>query len=228
MSRPRGYTLDAVLEAATSAFWERGYQGTGIADLERRTCINRSSLYHAFGSKEALFRDSLESYIHGFLDPLLTPMEDPGAGVRDVEGFFTRLAALFRDGGSPARYGCLWVNTITEFAGRPAPVEVRAAELRDRLRAAFGNALAGTGWRGTGDPAVVERRAQILGLATWGVWICARDDPADAARLCDALISEVRSWSAPGSGAGGARGGRSQGRRRTPDPQSSWDRITNE
>jgi TetR/AcrR family transcriptional repressor of nem operon len=197
MTRPRGYTLDAVLEAAKGAFWERGYQGTGIADLERRTGVNRSSLYRAFGSKEALFRDSLDSYIHGFLDPLLTPMEDPGAGIRDVEGFFTRLAALFRDGESPAQYGCLWVNSIAEFAGRPAPVEVRAAELRDRLRAAFGNALAGTGSDGR-DSAVVQRRAQILGLATWGVWICARDDPAEAARLCDALISEIRSWSAPG------------------------------
>jgi AcrR family transcriptional regulator len=194
MTRPRGFTLDAVVEAAKGAFWERGYQGTGIADLERRTCVNRSSIYNAFGSKEALFRDSLDSYIHGFIDPLLTPMEAPGARIRDVEGFFTRLAALFRDGGSPARYGCLWVNTITEFAGRPAPVEARAAELRDRLRAAFANALARSGRRGTRDSAVIQRRAQILGLATWGVWICARDDPAEAARLCDALLSEIRSW----------------------------------
>jgi AcrR family transcriptional regulator len=194
MSRPRGYELDAVVEAAKSAFWEHGYQGTGITDLERRTCVNRSSLYHEFGSKEALFDDCLDSYIQSFVDPLLTPMEGPRARVRDVEGFFTRLAALFRDGRSPARHGCLWVNAITEFAGRPAPVEVRAAELRDRLQAAFANALAGAGSRGTRHSAVIERRARILGLATWGVWICARDDPAEAARLCDDLISEIRSW----------------------------------
>ncbi|HEY2704062.1 MAG TPA: helix-turn-helix domain-containing protein [Candidatus Dormibacteraeota bacterium] len=194
MTRPRGYDLDAVVEAARGAFWERGYQDTGIADLERLARVNRSSLYNAFGSKEGLFRDSLNAYIREFINPLLTPMEAPGAGMRDVEGFFTRLAALFRDATSPARHGCLWVNTIAEFAGRPAPVDARAAELRDRLRAAFCNALGGTGSRRTRGSAVVRRRAQILGLATWGVWIGARDDPADAALLCDALVAEVRSW----------------------------------
>src|SRR5579872_1365952 len=141
MTRPREYTVDAVVEAAMGAFWERGYQGTGITDLEQRTCVNRSSLYHAFGSKEALFRDSLDSYIQRVVDPLLAPMEDPEASVADVVGFFSGLAASFRDEASPTRNGCLWVNTVSEFAGRPAPVDTRAAEFRERLPAAFANAL---------------------------------------------------------------------------------------
>lgn len=194
VTRPRAFTLASAVEESKSAFWEQGYQGTGIRDLERRTHLNRSSLYSAFGSKEGLFRDSLDSYIRDFIDPLLTPMDDPRARIRDVEGFFSRLAALFRDGESPARHGCLWVNSIAEFAGRPAPVDVRAAEYRDRLRLAFANALADTARRGSRGSVVIQRRAWMLGAATYGVWICARHDPADAARLCDALISEIRSW----------------------------------
>ena len=198
MTRPREYTVDAVVEAAMGAFWERGYQGTGITDLEQRTCVNRSSLYHAFGSKEALFRDSLDSYIQRVVDPLLAPMEDPEASVADVVGFFSGLAASFRDEASPTRNGCLWVNTVSEFAGRPAPVDTRAAEFRERLPAAFANALQGPESRGAGESAVVQRRARTLGAATCGVWIRARDDPMEAARLCDDLITEVRSWRRPG------------------------------
>ena len=44
-------------------FWEHGYEGTTLEDLQAAMGdISPTSLYHAFGSKEALFRQAAEKY----------------------------------------------------------------------------------------------------------------------------------------------------------------------
>ena len=60
--RPRGFDRDSALRCAMLLFWERGYEATSISDLTAAMGINSPSLYAAFGSKEALFRESIELY----------------------------------------------------------------------------------------------------------------------------------------------------------------------
>jgi TetR/AcrR family transcriptional repressor of nem operon len=107
------------VQAAAGVFWSKGYRDTAISDLERATGLNRSSLYGAFGTKQAIFGLALEWYLRGFIGPRLAPMEQPGAGAIDIERFFDRLAAFFRTG-TQARRGCLMINSIAETraAGR--------------------------------------------------------------------------------------------------------------
>jgi TetR/AcrR family transcriptional regulator, transcriptional repressor for nem operon len=62
MPRPRTRTREEMVAAAKDAFWEFGYDGTAVSELERRTGVNRSSLYAEFGSKQALFAESLDMY----------------------------------------------------------------------------------------------------------------------------------------------------------------------
>lgn len=62
MGRPRGFDEDAALEAAMRVFWEKSYEGATMADLTEAMGINRSSMYAAFGDKEALFRRVLDRY----------------------------------------------------------------------------------------------------------------------------------------------------------------------
>ena len=196
MARSRSFNAETVVEAAKDVFWARGYEGSAISDLEQATGLNRSSLYGAFGSKEELFDRALGVYIEGFVSGLLGPMEDPRARPQDVEGFFRSLSALFRADTMPARHGCLWVNSIAEFAGRdgvPAP-NVRARQFRERLHGAFGHALRGTPSTDEVSVRWVERRARFLASATFGIWLNARIDAAQAALLCDAAIEEASSW----------------------------------
>jgi TetR/AcrR family transcriptional repressor of nem operon len=189
MARPRSFNSDQVVETAKSVFWTNGYQGTAIEDLERETGLNRSSLYSAFGTKKALFSRALGAYLDGFIDPRLAPMEQSGAGVADVEGFFAGLAELFRANDATARRGCLMVNSIAEFEGRSTQLAAHAGTFRDRLRDAFTNALTHET-----EPTSVDHRAQLLTAATLGIWLAARIDPLDAAQTCDAVKSQVHSW----------------------------------
>ena len=62
IGRPRAFDKDQALDQAVHVFWEKGYEGTSIADLAAAMGINPPSLYAAFGNKEALFKKVLERY----------------------------------------------------------------------------------------------------------------------------------------------------------------------
>lgn len=60
--RPRSFDRQGALERAMDVFWERGYQAASMSDLTEAMGINSPSLYAAFGSKEALFREAVKLY----------------------------------------------------------------------------------------------------------------------------------------------------------------------
>lgn len=60
--RPREFDRDAALHTAMKLFCKHGYEGVSVADLTTAMEISAPSLYAAFGSKEALFREALALY----------------------------------------------------------------------------------------------------------------------------------------------------------------------
>lgn len=73
MARKATYDRDDVLRRARNLFWEKGYRGTSLKDLEAALNLRPGSIYAAFGSKEALFADALTTYA-----------EETGAAVRET------------------------------------------------------------------------------------------------------------------------------------------------
>ena len=66
--RPRGFDRDAALDSAMHLFWEHGYEGASLLALRQAMGdISSASFYAAFGSKEALYRETLTRYlaVHG-------------------------------------------------------------------------------------------------------------------------------------------------------------------
>jgi len=196
MARPRSFRIEDAVEAAAGVFWSKGYRDTAISDLEQATGLNRSSLYGAFGAKQAIFDQALEWYLRGFIGPRLAPLERPGAVTGDIERFFAGLARFFRTG-AQARQGCLMINSIAEHEGRGTLLGRRAQAFRDRLNAAFANAMAGQH-----EPGLAREQAQLLTATTFGIWQLARIDPTGAAHACDAAAACIRMWHQPPAGPG--------------------------
>ena len=193
MPRRRGYTDSDLAIAAKQVFWDRGYQGTAIDDLQDATGLSRSSLYLAFGTKRAAFDAALAEYVTSFIDPRLRPLEAPEAGLREAAAFFRGLADYFRR--PEAERGCLYINSIAELAGRDPSFSPDAAVYINRVRAAFSNALGHAAAVGEMDPKEVSRRTAMLTTSTFGVWLVVRSDPAEAASTCRAIAREISSWS---------------------------------
>jgi AcrR family transcriptional regulator len=66
LRRPRGrqatFDREEALEIALNLFWRHGYEGVSMAALTQSIGIAAPSLYHAFGSKEDLYREVIRRY----------------------------------------------------------------------------------------------------------------------------------------------------------------------
>jgi TetR/AcrR family transcriptional repressor of nem operon len=192
MADRRHFNDKEVVNAAKLVFWQRGYAGTAIDDLQVATGLSRSSLYLAFGTKRAVFDAALAEYVTSFVDPRLGPLEAQGAGLGDAAGYFGGLAEYF---GSPgASRGCLYINAIAELAGRDPTFAPAATEFTNRVRAAFRHALGDGAAGGTIDSANLSQRAAMLTAALLGVWLDVRVDAAIAAAACVEIAKEISSW----------------------------------
>jgi AcrR family transcriptional regulator len=192
----RSYSDADVAAAAKLVFWERGFQGTAVDDLQEATGLSRSSLYLAFGTKRSLFDAAVEEYSGTFIDPRLRPVEAPEAGLREAAAYFRLLGGYFLR--PDAARGCLIVNSSAELAGRDPSFTPVAVAFTERLRAAFANALGHAAADGAMDPKHVARRAAMLTVSALGVWIVVRSDATTAAATCRALAQEITSWGSPG------------------------------
>lgn len=61
--RPRTFDRDDALTKAMHVFWEKGYEGTTMADLTESIGMKAPSIYAAFGNKDAMFKEVISHYL---------------------------------------------------------------------------------------------------------------------------------------------------------------------
>ncbi len=106
--RPAGFDRAEALERAMEIFWERGYEGTTLEDLQTAMGgISPTSFYHAFGSKEALFRQAVEKYQEKVGGPALQALEESATAREAVHQMLRLTAESFCRPGQPR--GCMLV-----------------------------------------------------------------------------------------------------------------------
>lgn len=62
MARPRSFDPDDTLEKLKGVFWERGYDGASMSDIEEATGLNKQSLYRHWGDKRGMYLAALQAY----------------------------------------------------------------------------------------------------------------------------------------------------------------------
>lgn len=137
--RPRAFDRDLALKRAMEVFWSKGFDNTSMTDLTAVMGINSPSLYAAFGSKEALFREAVQFYGRTESPEIWQAITDAPTAKEAVAGFLHTTADAFTKPGKPA--GCLVVLGALHPSDTNAGVcqglrEMRAqnvTELRERL-----------------------------------------------------------------------------------------------
>ena len=125
LGRPLSHHPDAALAAAMHTFWQLGYHHASLNTLLSAMQVSRSTLYHSFGNKEALFLAALERY----RQRQLVHLADMRAEVSSPWAFIEQLLySVAEDAeGEQAPLGCLIFNSATELGGEDT-VPGRAAQ----------------------------------------------------------------------------------------------------
>jgi AcrR family transcriptional regulator len=130
MARPREFDPDEALQAAMLQFWQKGYEGTSMADLCAAMGITKPSLYACFGNKEELFRKALRSYEQRYLafaDEAMAEPEVRNAMSKLLHGYADLLTV------PDMPHGCLGLNGAIACSADSEPV--RQELIRRRLAA---------------------------------------------------------------------------------------------
>jgi AcrR family transcriptional regulator len=191
MGRTRTFTELDVARAARSAFWSRGYEDTSLPDLEAVTGLNRSSIYHSFGSKRGLFDAAIESYLDDVIRPRLAPLIAPDVGAGALEGYLRGLReAMLDEKTALAKNGCLLLNATGSSLGHEAGLKAVVTRYCDDLRAAVASGVAARR-PDLSDDARLTLTTTVTGLVFASMAIV-RVDRAAAATMLDAALDSAR------------------------------------
>ncbi|MAI36005.1 TetR/AcrR family transcriptional regulator [Alteromonas sp.] len=106
------YAQEDAVEKATILFWKKGFQGSGMRDIQQALDMRPGSIYARFQNKEGLFKLVVEQYVAHSKDKLQNVAESdtPLLSLRE----FFKTALINPD---ELRYmrQCLLVKSITEL-----------------------------------------------------------------------------------------------------------------
>lgn len=176
--RPRAFDRDVALATAARTFWQRGYEGTSIADLTAAMAITPQSLYGSFRSKADLYREALEWYraeIGGYAGEALAQSDIFVAFDQLLKG----AARAFSRPDRPS--GCMISAAILTCAIENEPVAKAVADLRAEGLAGFLERVRqGVDDGQLSDATDVTALAHFVGAVFQGMSVQARDGASEA------------------------------------------------
>ncbi len=189
MSRPREFELFDVLDRATRLFWQRGYGGTSLNDLERAMGIGRTSIYAAFGGKESLFLQVIDHYDANYNAKLRVALRSGGSTRASIERYFNELVRVLSDPEMP--FGCLLTNVAVEGDRGATRLGRKIAQSISRTEDAFYEVLREGQTKGEVNPDVdVRGLSRYFVAATHGLSTLAKSHPSASALkdVVDAML----------------------------------------
>lgn len=165
MPRKPNFDRNDLIERARDLFWQRGWSGTSLKDLEAVLQMKPGSFYAAFGSKDALFSLAMQKYV-----------DDGSANLRelaDKDGPINALklwpAMAVENEGAPAK-ACMLSKTLLELHAHNHPLAEQAnlhlLKMEEKFADLFRQAQSAGEIDKSHDPQALARRYQsdLLGL----------------------------------------------------------------
>lgn len=166
MARPREFDTDKALRDMTLLFWEYGYGGTSMNDIERATGLRKQSLYRAFGDKRAMYLAALVAYERVEIAESARLLDIPGDAVTRFERLFRHIIERATVEGD--RRGCFLCNASIDQAPLDPETGKLVADMMGRTEQTFATALAAAPLAQTG-PNSIRKAARGLMAGYFGL-----------------------------------------------------------
>lgn len=112
MARPRSFDETDIRSKLLQRFWDTGFDGTALPDLEDATGLSRKSLYNAFGDKRYMFLEALRAFRRTAVEANTKPLRNPEASLEAISDVLHGLVELAKT--KQGRAGCMVCNTSRE------------------------------------------------------------------------------------------------------------------
>lgn len=130
--RPLQFDPEQAVQQAMLLFWAQGYEATSTSQLMATMGLSKSSLYQAFGSKDALFNLCLDRYGEMTAEHMretLAQAQSPKQFLLDL----VEATASYSNDGLPN--GCLLINSACELGADSAWAGPMVLKRRDKALA---------------------------------------------------------------------------------------------
>lgn len=165
-SQKRLVTRQAISNAATRLFWERGFDAVTVDEIAAVAGVGRMTVFNYFPRKEDLFFDRYEEG-RALIDGALRQRDPNVSALETLRRLAHRLVAERAPYVNFSAESQNFVRTIAESE----TLKARARAIRDELAAVVAATLAESAGRDARDPDA--QLAATLALATWGVALVA-------------------------------------------------------
>lgn len=193
--RPRAFDRAAALARATRVFWLKGFEATSVTDLTQAMGIGATSLYAAFGSKEALYAEALRHYGDTYEGLFWTRFSSAGTAREAVESFLMDSSAALTGSLCDIPRGCMVALSLVGSEGHlelGALVRSERAGSLNRLKARLDQAVADGEFPASVD---VHALARFVQTVQYGMSVLARDGASRAELEAVARLA-MQSWDA--------------------------------
>ncbi|WP_415887340.1 TetR/AcrR family transcriptional regulator [Neptuniibacter sp. QD37_6] len=133
------YDREQVIQKATHLFWEKGFHATSMRNIQECIDMRPGSIYACFGSKEGLFKETLNYYTDAMLKRLESFEEAQSSPLLALKEFIFK-SALDNNQNRPNEM-CMLVKTISELSTENKESLEEARRLMKVMENAFARLL---------------------------------------------------------------------------------------
>ncbi|MDO6562402.1 TetR/AcrR family transcriptional regulator [Amphritea sp. 1_MG-2023] len=187
------YDRQDVIDRATDLFWAKGYHATSMRNLQEVVDMRPGSIYACFGSKDGLFKETLQHYAQKSQQRLKACL---AASASPLDGLKLFVRGAVTDCSTSAPSGmCMLVKTISELTQENTELLVEAQQLLQGIEAMMASILRQAQEQGeinaTKSPERLARslQVQLMGLR---VYASTSTDSQQLDQLIEDLFDNLR------------------------------------
>lgn len=198
MARNARYDRQTALSKAINLFWERGYSGASMKQIEQALDMRPGSIYATFGSKDKLFGEALAAYAQRGGVELKEHLSGYPSVLDGLQDYLRYTGGQSKPGDNVPSRACMIVKTLLEASNTNPAIAVQADTILNTIEQSFRETLKLAKSRGelkpdTDCPRLARLlQTQIIGLRSFAQRDTAAQNVTELAEDMAAILEQYR------------------------------------